>query len=218
MTRNILKFIRLFVPGLFIIFEFLPLLKFAGSNFKINEGLLSYSFLTLFAIGIGAIYHISNVRHFITNASHKRIDLNIQDSLLKLYGKPLSQAQHNFLKEKKRLKNLFYYLIDNDKSLTAKSENVYFNGALWTSTADIFLVSTFSSIVYLLMGKFIFNSNEELMLDGIFLGFIAIIAVLLHIMTIFKHINIGNDQLEFIETNNLNELETKIDEILQQLS
>jgi hypothetical protein len=216
MTRTTLKFIRLFVPGLILVLEFLPLLKFSGQAFKIDEGWLSYSFLTLIAVGIGAFYHINNVRYFVTNASHKRIDLNIMNSLLKLYPKPLSQAQHNFLKDKKRLKNVFYNFIDNDKSLTAKSENVYFNGALWTSTADAFIISTFSAIVYISAGTLIFH-QKEVWLWGILFGGIAIVTILLHVLTIFKHINIGNDQLEFIETNKLKELETKIDEILQQL-
>ncbi|AXY73641.1 hypothetical protein D3H65_06445 [Paraflavitalea soli] len=216
MTRTTLKFIRLLVPGLILVLEFLPLLKFAGQSYKINDGWLSYSYLTLIAVGIGAFYHINNARYFVTNASHKRIDLNIMNSLLKLYPKTLTQAQHNFLKEKKRLKNIFYNFIDNDKSLTAKSENVYFNGALWTSTADAFIISTFSSIIYLIAGTLFFK-QKEVWLWGILFGGIALIAILLHLLTIFKHINIGNDQLEFIETNKLKELETKIDEILQQL-
>lgn len=217
MTRTTLKFIRLFVPGLILVLEFLPLLKFAGQSYKINEGWLSYSFLTLIAIGIGAIYHINNVRYFVTNASHKRIDLNIMNSLLRLYTKrTLTQEQHNYLRDKKRLKSIFYFFIDNDKSLTAKSENVYFNGALWTSTADAFIISTFTSIVYIIAGTLILN-QKEVWLWGILFGGIAIVAILLHVLTIFKHINIGNDQLEFIETNKLKELETKIDDILQQL-
>lgn len=216
MTRTTLKFIRLFVPGLILVLEFLPLLKFTGQTFKINEGWLSYSFLILISVGIGAIYHISNVRYFVTNASHKRIDLNIMNSLLKLYPKALNQAQHNFLKDKKRLKNVFYNFIDYDKSLTAKSENVYFNGALWTSTADAFIISIFSSIVYIIVGTLIFH-NKDIWLWGILFGGIANVAILLHVLTILKHINIGNDQIEFIETNKLKELEIKIDEILQQL-
>src|SRR5690606_38160698 len=183
MTRTTLKFIRLFVPGLILVLEFLPLLKFVGQSFTISQGWLSYSFLTLIAVGIGAFYHINNARYFVTNASHKRIDLNIMNSLLKLYPKPLSQAQHNFLKDKRRLKNVFYHFIDNDKSMTAISENVYFNGALWTSTADAFIISTFSAIVYVIAGKLVFH-QKEVWFWGILFAGIALIAILLHILTI----------------------------------
>jgi hypothetical protein len=214
--RKTLKFLRLFVPGLIIIFEALPLSTALGKSYEINQGWLSYSILTIIAVVIGAFYHINNFRFFITNSSYRRIDLNIMDSLIKLYPKALTQEQHNYLKEKKRLKNIFYFFIDNDPSLAAKSENIYFNGALWTSTADAFIISAFYSITYLILGIFFFKHSDLLLWSMIF-GGIAIISLLLHIVTIFKHLNISNEQIDFIETTKLKELETKIDEVLHQL-
>lgn len=216
MERKTLQFIRLIVPGLILVFESLPLFNAFGESFEINKGLLSYSFLILIAVAIGAFYRISNIRYFITNYSHKKIDLNITESLAKIYPKELTQEQHNFLKEKRRLKNIFYYIIDNDPSLTAKSQNVYLNGALWTSTADAFIISLFCSIVCLIVGAGYLKSSH-IVLWSLILAGIGIISFLLHILTVFQHINISNDQLEYIETNKRNQVETKIDEVLQQM-
>lgn len=217
MDVKILKYLRVFIPGVICVFELLPLLKTLGFNLIINSEWLSYSFLGIIAVVIGAIYHALEVRHFITNFSHRRIDLNITNSLLKLYSKELSQEQHNYLKAKRRLKNIFYYFVDIDKSLTVKSQLVYFNGVFWTSTADVFIISTFYSVVYLIAGYFVLKDVNTWMF-GILLAGVALLGVLLHIVFVSRHINLSNDQLEYIETHYKTQLTSKIDEVLQQLS
>lgn len=214
MERKTLKFLRLLIPGLIVIFEFLPLLDILQVKFEIGQGWLNYSILIIPALVIGAIYHLTDARHFITNYSHRKIDLNITSSLLKIYNQPVTQEQLNFLK-KKRLKHVFYNIIDNDASLSAKSQLVYFNGMFWTSTADVFIISVFSSIIYITLG--IYLGVVNIWLTGILLGGIGLLGFLFHILTAFRHINLSNDQLEYIETHYVNKLKTKLDEVLQQM-
>ncbi len=195
-----------------MILAFLPLLFQMGIKYKIGEEWLAYSLLTIPALVLGAVYNMLNTRFFITNYSHRKIDLNITSSLLKIYNKELTQEQINFLKQK-RLKHIFYKIIDNDASLTAKSQLVYSNGILWTSTADVFLISIFASLIYLGIG--VPTKNTSIWMTGILLAGIGLLSFSLHILTIFKHFNLSNDQLEYIETHYIKTLKEKIDEILQ---
>lgn len=215
MERKTLKFLRLLIPGLILIFEFLPMLNILQINYKIGEGWLNYSFLIIPALVIGAMYHIFEIRFTVTSVSHRKIDLNIVSSLLKIYNKSLSQDEYNFLKEK-RLKHIFYKIIDNDQSLSAKSQLVYFNGLLWTSTADMFILSIFSSIVFIVCGKWILL-NDSIWLIGILYSGVAFLAICFHFLTVIRHYRLSNDQLEFIETHYQADLKTKIDDVLKQI-
>lgn len=212
MDRKTLKFFRLLIPGLTLIFVFLPIFEESGIEYKIGEGWFVYSFLVIPAIVLGSIYNMLDIRFFITEYSHRKIDLNITSSLLKLYNKELTQEQYNFLKNK-RLKHIFYKIVDNDASLTAKSQLVYSNGIFWTSTADVFLISIFAAIIYIAVGVPI--GNAYLWTWGIIIGGVGLVSFLLHLLTVFRHINLSNDQLEYIETHYVKQLKEKIDEVLQ---
>src|SRR5260221_7542165 len=214
MERKTLKFLRLLIPGLSLILEFMPLLYLLKGNIKIGEGWLTYSIIVIPSVIIGAIYYMADFRQFITRYSHRKIDLNITSSLLKIYNKPITQEQRNFLKEK-RLKHIFYNLVDNDASLTAKSQMVYFNGIFWTSTAHIFLISIFSGIAYTAVGLNMGISN--IWLTGILLLGVGLLSFSFHILTIFRHFNLSDDQLEYIETHYVKPLTAKIDDVLLQL-
>ncbi|WMN11509.1 hypothetical protein QYS49_38625 [Marivirga salinae] len=212
MERKTLKSLRLLIPGLALILAFLPLFYQMGIEYKIGEGWLAYSLLIIPAFVLGAVYNMLDTRFFITNYSHRKIDLNITSSLLKIYNRELSQEQINFLKQK-RLKHIFYNIVDNDASLTAKSQLVYSNGILWTSTADVFLISIFASIIYIGIG--VPTENSSIWMTGILLAGIGLLSILFHILTIFRHFNLSNDQLEYIETHYVKTLKEKLDEILQ---
>ncbi len=216
MDQKTLKFLRLLIPGLILIFEFLPMLNELKVSFKIGEGWFAYSFLIIPALVIGAIYHVYNVRYTVTKISHRKIDLNITSSLMKIYNKSVSQEEHNFLKSK-RLKHIFYNIVDKDPSLTAKGQLVYFNGLFWTSTADLFILSIFSSIVYFIMGYWIIDSINIWQIGVAFAG-LAAFSFCLHILSIINHYKLSNDQLEYIETHYKNELTTKIDTCLVDMN
>ncbi|RJE72782.1 hypothetical protein [Reichenbachiella sp. MSK19-1] len=211
MERKTLKFLRLLIPGLTLILAFLPLLHQTGFEIKMGEGWLAYSLLIIPSLVIGAMYHMLNIRFFITNYSHRQIDLYITSSLLKVYNKEVSQEQLNTLKDK-HIKHIFYNLVDNDNSLTAKGQLVYFNGLLWTSTADIFLMSIFSSLIYIVTGLYL--DTMAIWLTGILLVGAGLLSFAFHILTVFRHINLSNDQIEYIETNCRQDLIDKIDGVL----
>jgi hypothetical protein len=216
MERKTLKFLRLLIPGLILIFEFLPMLNEIKVSYKIGEGWFAYSFLIIPALVIGVIYHMYDVRFTVTNISHRKIDLNIIDSLLRIYNKKITQEEHDCLKNK-RLKHIFYNIIDKDPSLSAKSQLVYFNGLMWTSTADLFILSIFSSVIYFSFGYWIIDSNFLLHTGLIFAG-LAAFSFCLHILSINKHYKLSNDQIEYIETHYRVELVEKIDKVISEMN
>lgn len=216
MERKTLKFLRILIPGLILIFEFLPMLGELKLNYKIGEGWFTYSFLIIPALVIGAIYQMCDVRFTVTNISHRKIDLNITSSLLKIYNKTLTQDEHNYLKLK-RLKHIFYNIIDNDSSLSAKSQLVYFNGILWTSTADLFILSIFSSVIYFVLGYWVLGSDFIWQTGLIFAG-LAAFSFCLHMLSIIKHYKLSNDQIEYIETHFKADLTKKVDSSLSEMN
>ena len=212
MDRKKLKFLRLLVPGLALILELLPMFNGLNIPYEIGKGWLAYSLLIIPAVLLGVVYHLLGIRFFITKHSHRRIDLNITDSLLKIYNGQITQADLNTLKDK-NLKHIFYNLIDNDASLTAKSQLVYFNGLLWTSTADVFLISLVTSLAYLVTG--IALADSTIWSTSLLMAAIGLISIMLHILTVYKHYNLSNDQLEYIEMHYRDKLTEQIDEALQ---
>lgn len=216
MERKTLKFLRLLIPGLILIFEFLPMLNELKLSFKIGEGWFTYSLLIIPALVLGAIYHISDVRYTVTNISHRKIDLNITSSLLRIYNKTLTQDELIYL-NMKRLKHIFYNIIDNDASLSAKSQLVYFNGILWTSTADLLILSIFSSVVYFVLGYWVLGS-EFIWHTGLIFTGLAAFSFWLHMVSITKHYKLSNDQIEYIETHFKADITNKIDNSLSEMN
>src|SRR5689334_16770164 len=119
MDQTTLKNLRLVIPGIFIIGAFYKYYELLFSPFE-KLGLIDYSYLFFFSAAIGAVYAIFKVRSIVVNSSHRKIDLNIKNSLIKLYPVNLSQDQYNYLVDGRRLKSIFYHFIDNDASLTVK--------------------------------------------------------------------------------------------------
>lgn len=51
-----------------------------------------------------------------------------------------------------RFKDVFYPIIDNDETLKVRSENIRFNGVLWSSAADLRAVAAVGFIIVLVFG------------------------------------------------------------------
>lgn len=85
----------------------------------------------------------------------------------------------------------FYKVIDNDESLKRKGENVRFNGIFWTSTADFFFLSILFHFIY----KYCYEDIANLVnYKKIFL-YVAGVSLILHVISVIKHIILSNEQL-----------------------
>lgn len=214
MEQKTLKFFRLILPGIIAViigaFYFSIILNkpFVSLEFK------EYSINFIIAIIIGTLFYLFDFRNLITNYSHKRIDLNIKNHMIKLYTKELSDEQKQFLYQNNRLKNVFYKIIDNDESLKRKQTNVFLNGLIWTTTADVALISFISSIFFLLSIPIFKACSNDLLISGFILILISLISLVAHSLAFHKHINLSNEQIEYIENHHIKKVDEYISGIL----
>lgn len=212
MEQTTLKYLRIFVPGIIFFLGFYPIfLHYFGGIYEIKS--LDFSYLTIICILIGSIYYQTDIQRFITYFTLSSITTNILTKLLQTYKKALTEPQKAFIKNDDKFLHLFYKLIDNDESLKKKQNNVYFNGIFWTSTADLIIFSAFFCILY----KFVFfEVPRAKILSNIFF-FMTLLASLLHILAVLKHLRLSNNQLSFIDVHKKQEVTTYFDDILQQM-
>lgn len=218
MEQSTLKTLRLLIPGLITIIVFLIFYSIIRNKDIFEFKLIDYSYITIIALVIGTLYYLLEPRHLVTNLSQKRIDLNIKNHMIKLYNSDLSNEERQFLFQKNRLKDIFYRIVDNDESLRKKSSLVYFNGLIWTSTADFFLLSGLSSIFFLFTILIYKEYTYELLIWAIILIYFCFIGLFLHVLSYLRHIKLSNDQIEYIETHHINKVNEHTNNVLQQMS
>ncbi|MBF8961915.1 hypothetical protein I0P70_01545 [Pontibacter sp. FD36] len=210
MEQKTLKYLRIFIPGMIILLGSYPIFQFhLGEAFDIKG--LNVTYVSFLSILLGGVYYQLNIQRLITKPSHFLITKNILDKLILAYGKSVDKEQRKNLKYKDAYMTTFYSVIDNDESLKRKGENVRFNGIFWTSTADSAVISVFFYYIY----KNLTDIPQYVVLQQVFF-FAALISLALHIISVIKHINLSNKQLNpIINDKKLSGvLKTKFDEIL----
>lgn len=212
MEQTTLKYLRIFIPGLMFLLGTYPIYIFYyGEVYDVKT--LHITYVTLLSVLVGSLYHYLNVRMIVTYLSHKCINENISDQLIKLHDKNLSREKKSFIKEDNKYMDVFYEIIDNNESLKKKSKNIYFNGVFWTSTADLLILSLFFGFLYL-----IFFSNIPFAKDLYELFFtISFLSIILHVLAVNKHIKLSNEQLNFISNIKRKEVKKLIDDILHNM-
>jgi hypothetical protein len=95
------------------------------------------------------------------------------------------------------VKSIFYNLIDNDKSLTIIAGSAYDNGYIWTTFADLTVLSLGFSFVCVVM--FYFDVNSAMIAFVTFLLW-SLVCHFGSIVTTKKQAAIGDQQLAVIKT------------------
>ncbi len=217
MEQNTLKKLRLLIPGIIgVIIGTYYYFIITGQSFDKIE-FEEYSIPLLIAIAFGTLFYLTDIRFLITNFSHKKIDLNIKNHMIKLYTKSLTDEQKQFLYKNNRLKSVFYNIIDNDESLKKKQTNVYFNGLIWTSTADLVLISFIFALVFLVSIMIFKEVADPLLMGGFILILISLISLVAHVLAFLKHIKLSNEQIEYIETHHINRVDEIIDGMVNNI-
>jgi hypothetical protein len=206
MNKEMLKTLRLLIPGLMIAVGCVAPLFFGTLHFaetiRSNEKLL----LWLVPPAIGALYYVINLRRFFMAVSLEQIHDRIKDALLAPFtNHSVIGPAFNQLREGRPILNIFYHFIDNDNSLTERAKSVYLNGLVLSSLADLRAITFLLLPVYL--AAWIFTKNGDF-------GWYLLAAALLHVMAVplmklatTKHIELGAEQTEFIVQFHLPELE-----------
>ena len=217
MELSNLKKLRKIVPGTVFLFFGIPFYQFlAGELFNLEKS-IKFSvegYGAVLALIVGSFFRSLKVRSLRNSGTHEEIRKNIERRLLE-EGLSESKTVEEKKAVSKKLMHIFYHLIDNDESLKEKSKLVRDNGLIWTSTADVAILGCFYSWVYFVM-ILIFGADDLLVVAGLMIGTIGLISgVILHPLAVEEHINLGNEQIDFIVTNHKEELQKRIKGLFQ---
>ncbi|MDR3625231.1 MAG: hypothetical protein P4L45_00275 [Ignavibacteriaceae bacterium] len=216
MNLTSLKRYRLIIPGIFIfvvIFFIFPnsckeLINNYNELLKLNLFNIVYLFLTLL---FGAIYYITKIRMWFWEPFLKPVQDNIQDSLLNPFNGKFDESEINYLKDQRRLLNIFYSFVDNDQSLKEKANSVRMNGLLWTSFIDLTIICSISSIIIdIKLFLFFTLYNKALLFTLLITSFISFIMT--HLL-LKRHIALSNEQLQVIVGIHKKELFEKLENV-----
>lgn len=215
MELNTLKRMRLIIPGILILI--VTFLFYINSFQMIQRMVLEFKNTDiLFIIAIivfGALYYILDLRYKVFKHFLEKVHENIKDSLIKPFENEFTIDQIAQFKKGRLLLNIFYNIIDNDNSLSEKAKIVRDNGLIWTTSIDISIIFSISSIIFLI--KYFFTVNE---LNDLIKAIILLVISIVSFSGIFvltnKHIKLSNEQLECIVTIHKKKLKDKLDEQL----
>jgi hypothetical protein len=191
MAIELLKLARFVVPAALIIL-FAKLLGFLTGwwttvlpDFEKSQYLPS-------VIIPAAIYYITPLRQWTNAPHHNRITERLRSGLVQITGYPDRQDKYTW----KKLRPLFFDLVDRDESLKHKAKLAYANGALWTSFAD----STIIAFLFFLASMLLYWIGiEDAFLAGMIFLVIVSVSLAGSLACTQRQIAIGAEQLEVID-------------------
>ena len=167
------------------------------------------------AVVVAALYHLSKLRSVVVAYKIRKIDLNIKTTLFNLYTDEVTGEQKQHLFADDRLMDVFFELINENQELKGIKNRGAVNEVIWTSLADLGILSLFCSIVFF-VSIFIYPESEtELIIKGFGISLLSIIALAAHNLSFVKLINLSNRVLVYIENNLLSQLDQKIKALLK---
>lgn len=204
MTKDVLKGLRIFYPGVFIFGLIAPLVII---NFDIKISFLANNWGFITALGIpaasvlGGIYYSLNIRKIYHERFLDFIDGNIKNRLLSNFLDDEEISKHALLLlEGDKLMHVFYTLVDNNESLKSKRLDVYLNGFVWSLSVDFAIFGKAGVPLYLI--SFLFLENPiyvyiALACESIF--FVTHFLILSVIQN--NHLKRSNNQIDYIHAS-----------------
>ncbi len=218
MGRETLHWFRLITPGALAAFVALTLFNPALNGEYIAEVFHKWEGLAVvLCLLLGFPYRVFDVRNLFLGEFFKKVNENIADKLLAIVRRkrPLSKQQEEFLRDDRRLMQVFYRMIDNDESLKAKTAGVYFNGYLTTLGVDIVTVGGIAAIIHAVAWA---TSGDALHLKWV-VGYVAtsLLAWVIFHQSIKRHLALSNEQLSFIGNFYADNVCESVDAILRNM-
>ncbi len=206
MSLETLKLIRLIVPGIIIFFFTMILGNITGLwHISLPDNLEKAAYIPSMLIP-GAIYYLTPLRSWTNARHHKRLIEHLRTGLVSI--SEIDDRPEKFTWP--ALKSLFFSLVDLDASLKTKASLAYFNGAIWTTCADLTILGIiFGVISFCLFLVFIKNS----LLATLIFIVTACLSYFGSLSTTRKQITIASEQLEIIRLNYKNKVVERIGEL-----
>ena len=220
MKKETLKLYRILVPGIFLFIFSLPLVQsnwvFTNSIFKIDNSEVNFWGYIILIIFLGVLYYLIDIRRFFLVDSLEKIQANIRFRLLSLCLED-QEISNNLMKllNNKKILLVFYNIIDNDSSLKSKLMDVYLNGLIWSSIADLIAIGIFYSIIYVIF--YWIGDDANYLFYSTIMGLISLISAFIFLPLITKkHIAKSNDQLDHISIYYKKEICEQVKRIIEE--
>lgn len=203
MDRSVLKPLRWLAPGVLFYLLTLPVISLLPVEASVKVGLDYELFhLPIAAIVFSLFYNVLNVRYYSNASFHREVTTNIESRLWQTAhpntARPVAWTD-------KLARDLFYHLVDKDPSLTARSQNIYFNGFVWTTIADARAVSLL--VLFMTLGMLLSSPSNSTALTGAGLNLLVFcLSFPGSYLVTKKHIQLGNEQLDYIVAHYSNEV------------
>lgn len=191
MSRSTLHFIRFFAPAvIFLVLSYgtAKMLKLTTADVPVSVNDLGYNLSYLI---VATIYQYLPLRKWAYDPFVNNVDERIRARMVAIAGFADDKEKYS----EKRVLNAFYALVDNDKSLEKRSEDILFNGALMTSLADLTAISTLflvGTLIAALCG--VDTGRAVVLLCGLFT-----VSNLMQWAAECKHVELGTSQLDYID-------------------
>ena len=211
MTLETLQKIRIVVPGIMIFLFAIPLFQdeLSPSGAVSSLNVLQGAVYLLVIAFLGGIYYFFNFRSWANRWSEEKIRANIKTKLLEPFKNDAAiSASFDKLKQGRGLLNVFYGYIDNDLSLKEKTKLVYWNGAFWSTVADIRVIGAIAFFVYI--GAYIIRGNPSHFIVSLIMAGLFMLSFLLMPIITKRHMELGNDQIDYILLKYKDDLKDKL--------
>jgi hypothetical protein len=165
------------------------------------------------ALILGFVYNVSYLREVANRKYYDAVNRNITTRLTAPFAsdpnvpKGLSWRQ---------IRPVFYNFVDNDASLKHQATLAYWNGALWTSAADLRAISGIgcvSTAVCLIIGRMIGDDTFDYIHAAYFFMVVAslfFLSFLFSELSTRRHITIGTRQCLYIIQEHRNRLRAQL--------
>ncbi|GAB2687072.1 hypothetical protein GCM10027037_06510 [Mucilaginibacter koreensis] len=218
MDQSTLKNLRLIIPGLIsllAIFYPIKILKIYDLNNFISSIKDWNDLIPLITMPslIGVLYYVSNIRYVFWKSELHKVQENIKDRLVDTFINDYTLQQQASLKsDKSRIMRIFYHFVDSHPSLTTQSQNVKFNGLIWTTFLDTSIITCFFGAASITIS--IILKIKVLMLYGWILIVVCMVSYAAFRSLTKRHLMYSNEQIDSIIQLFKAELKNKLNDIL----
>ena len=153
------------------------------------------------------LYYASPLRNWSNKGYFDKVSENIRIKLVEASGIDDDPVLYKWSKVRK----VFFTLVDDHPSLKVQASIAYSNGLIWTSVADLRIISGLYCL-FCVIYWFLFSSEGGLFAAGLFAAISAATYPISRIVTA-KHLAIGNEQIDIIKMDRIESLKRKMEHI-----
>jgi hypothetical protein len=212
MSKETLHTLRLTIPGILFLIILVTLLE--GDKGILDIKISAESLLYIGVVFVfGVLFYVFSPRMYIMKNSLNKITENIKDKLLSPFiDDPDIKNSIIKLRAGDKLINVFYHIIDKDNSLVERTKEVYFNGLIWSSLADLTIISPIGMIIYIV--EYLYTKNLNFLIYAMVALGLCILSILLIPLVVKRHFRLSNNQLTYMSDINKKELREQLIAIL----